>query len=176
MRQIKRFPRAASLLLTVLVLTCLIAAAAEPALADYASNATVPVTLTVANQYKAVNVTVPAALPVEVNNGVVVTADNAYIVNNASAGSVQVTGVTVTEGSYQVGNYDNFSGSKTIALSINGCSTRGKGPLTISSTAFPPISAGGQLKLNYAVKVSADAPNEANVQAANITFTISVVG
>lgn len=40
------------------------------------TTATVPVTLTVSNEYRAVNVTVPASFPVEVINGVVVTADN----------------------------------------------------------------------------------------------------
>ena len=43
------------------------------------TTATVPVTLTVSNEYRAVNVTVPASFPVEVINGVVVTADNARI-------------------------------------------------------------------------------------------------
>ena len=41
--------------------------------------ATVPVTLTVDNQYRAVNVTVPSSLPVYVTNGTVITADNAKI-------------------------------------------------------------------------------------------------
>lgn len=53
------------------------------ALAAGTTTATVPVTLTVSNEYRAVNVTVPAALPVYVINGTVVTADNARITNNA---------------------------------------------------------------------------------------------
>ena len=53
------------------------------ALAAGTTTATVPVTLTVSN--------VPAALPVYVINGTVVTADNARITNNAKTGSVQVT-------------------------------------------------------------------------------------
>lgn len=52
------------------------------------TTATVPVTLTVDNQYRAVNVTVPAALPVYVINGTVITADNACIANNSKNGSV----------------------------------------------------------------------------------------
>lgn len=66
------------------------------ALAAGTTTATVPVTLTVSNEYRAVNVTVPAALPVYVINGTVVTADNARITNNAKTGSVQVTGLSVT--------------------------------------------------------------------------------
>ena len=58
------------------------------ALAAGTTTATVPVTLTVSNEYRAVNVTVPAALPVYVINGTVVTADNARITNNAKTGSV----------------------------------------------------------------------------------------
>ena len=56
------------------------------ALAAGTTTATVPVTLTVSNEYRAVNVTVPAALPVYVINGTVVTADNARITNNAKTG------------------------------------------------------------------------------------------
>ncbi len=43
--------------------------------AENSTTATVPVTLTVENQYRAVNVTVPDSLPVYVINGTVVTAD-----------------------------------------------------------------------------------------------------
>lgn len=91
------------------------------AFAASSTTATVPVTLTVANEYRAVNVTIPATLPVEVINGVVITADNVRIVNNSKTGAVQVTKISVTDGAYKVGSYDSFSGSKTIALKINGC-------------------------------------------------------
>ncbi len=74
-----------------------------------------PVTLTVANEYRAVNVTVPASLPVRYQR-TVVTADNAVIRNNAKTGSIQVTAVSVTDGAYKVGSYDSFSGSKSLRL------------------------------------------------------------
>ena len=61
------------------------------------TSATVPVTLTVSNQYRAVNVTVPAALPVEVVNGTVVTAKNISIINNSRNNAVQVTGISVND-------------------------------------------------------------------------------
>ena len=143
------------------------------AFADSSKTATVPVTLTVSNQYRAINVTVPAALPIEVRNGTVVTAENISIINNSGVG-VRVTGVSVNDGAYKVGSYDSFSGSKTLALKINGCATTGSGKLAINNTAFPVIAAGGSQALTYYAKVSADAPNESNVQAASVVFTISL--
>ncbi len=144
--------------------------------AENSTTATVPVTLTVENQYRAVNVTVPASLPVYVINGTVVTADNACITNNSTSGSVQVTGVSVTDGAYRVGSYDNFAGSKTIALKINDCVTKMAGKMSITESAFPKIHAGSSLPLTYFAKVSTDAPNADNVNAANVVFTISIVG
>lgn len=145
------------------------------AFAAGSTTATVPVTLTVANEYRAVNVTVPASLPVCVINGTVVTADNTRITNNAKTGSVQVTAIKVTDGAYKVGSYDSFTGSKTIALKINGCTTKGAGGMSITGSAFPAISAGGSQALTYFAKVSGDAPNADNVNAMNVVFTISIV-
>lgn len=145
------------------------------AFAANSTTATVPVTLTVANEYRAVNVTVPASLPIEVINGVVITADNAKITNNSKTGAVQVTKISVTDGAYKVGNYESFSGNKTIALKINGCVTKGSGALTLTNDAFPVIGAGEQQALTYFAKVSGDAPNAENVQAANVVITISIV-
>lgn len=145
------------------------------AFAASSTTATVPVTLTVANEYRAVNVTVPATLPVEVINGVVITADNVRIVNNSKTGAVQVTKISVTDGAYKVGSYDSFSGSKTIALKINGCVTKGSGALALNSNAFPVIQAGASQALTYFAKVSGDAPNAKDVQAANVVITISIV-
>lgn len=139
------------------------------------TTATVPVTLTVSNEYRAVNVTVPASFPVEVINGVVVTADNARITNNAKSGSVKITAISVTDGAYKVGNYDNFSGSQTIALKFNGCPTTGAGKLSINDQAFPIIKAGGNLLLTYFAKVSGDAQNTTGIEAAKVVFTISIV-
>lgn len=144
------------------------------AFADDSTTATVPVTLTVSNEYRAVNVTVPASLPVEVRNGKVITADNAYIKNNSTSGAIQVTGVTVADAAYKVGSYDSFTGNKTIALSINGCKTSGAGKMNLTTGAFPVIPAGEQQKLDYTAKVSADAPNTSGVEAAKVIFTISI--
>lgn len=145
------------------------------AFAANSTTATVPVTLTVSNEYRAVNVTVPASFPVEVINGVVVTADNAKITNNAKSGAVKITAVSVTDGAYKVGSYDNFSGSQTIALKFNGCPTTGSGKLNITDKAFPAIKAGGNLPLTYFAKVSGDAQNTEEIEAAKVVFTISIV-
>lgn len=145
------------------------------AFAATSTTATVPVTLTVSNEYRAVNVTVPASLPVYVINGTVVTADNALIRNNSGFSAIQVTSVSVTDGAYKVGDYENFSGKQTIALKINGCPTKGAGKLSVTSSAFPVISAGGSQALTYFARVSGDAPNAEDVQAANVIFTISIV-
>lgn len=154
---------------------CLCFAMSVSAFAANTTTATVPVTLTVANNYRAVNVTLPAALPIEIINGTVLTADNASIVNNSKNGAIQVTDVSVTNGAYKVGNYEDFSGAKTIALKINDCATKGEGKLTINESAFPVIAAGGKQMLTYFAKVSGDAPNATDVQAANVVITISIV-
>ena len=164
----KRIP---ALLLTL----CLAFALSVSAFAAGTTTARVPVTLTVANEYRAVNVTVPAALPVAVMNGEVITADNARITKNAKSGAVQVTDISVTDGVYKVGNYDNFSGSKTIALKINGCPTKGEGSLLINDSAFPMIGAGDSQTMSYHVKISGDASNTEEVQAAQVIVTIAIV-
>ena len=53
------------------------------AFANKEATASVPVKLTVVNDYRSISVTVPASLPVEIYNGTVVTANNARITNNA---------------------------------------------------------------------------------------------
>ncbi len=89
----------AAVLCTLLVILAL----GGPAWAANSVTATVPVTLTVSNEYRAINVTVPAAFPVHIVNGTVIVADNAKITNNSKSGAVQVTGLSVTDGAYRVG-------------------------------------------------------------------------
>ena len=163
----KRIP---ALILTLILSVSL----AVTSYAASSSTTSVPVTLTVKNEYRAVNVTVPAALPVYVINGTVVVADNAKIINNSATGAVKVTSVAVTDGAYRVGDYDNFSGKQTIALKINDCSTRGEGTLAINDNAFPVLNPGGDLLLTYYAKISGDAANTDVVEAAHVVFTISI--
>ena len=133
----------------------------------------VPVTLTIVNTEQRLSVTVPAALPISVVDGCVVTATNAAIRNTADSGSIQVTAVAVQPGAYDIGDYEDFSGDKdTIALSLNGCPTQGAGALTITGEAFPAITPGQTLAIRYQAKV--DTASEVSaVQAATVVFTIA---
>ena len=139
------------------------------------TEARVPVTLTVVNTVSPISCTVPAALPVSLVDGYVVCANNAAITNTAKTGSIKVTKVDVRAGTFEIGNFDDFSASKnSIALSINGCATKGAGSLTLVDGAFPPIAAEKNLAIRYKAKVSA---SEAvtNINAATIVFTIAAV-
>ena len=139
------------------------------------TEAKVPVTLTVVNTVSPISCTVPAALPVSLVDGYVVCANNAAITNTGKTGAIRVTKVDVQAGTFEIGSYDDFSaGKNSIALSINGCSTKGAGALTLADGAFPAIPAEKNLAIRYKAKVSA---SEAvtNVNAATIVFTIAAV-
>ena len=139
------------------------------------TEAKVPVTLTVVNTVSPISCTVPAALPVSLVDGYVVCANNAAITNTGKIGAIRVTKVDVQAGTFEIGNFDDFTASKnSIALSINGCATKGAGALTLVDGAFPAIGAEKSLAIRYKAKVSA---NEAvtNANAATIVFTIAAV-
>ena len=159
----------------ILAIATLFSVSCVTAFAGKEATASVPVKLTVANDYRSISVTVPASLPVEIYNGTVVTANNAKITNNAKVGSVKIKAVTVKDGSFKVGNYDSFSGSKTIALKINGITTKGSGKMEISETAFPNIAPTESLPLSYYAKVSKDAGAMKDKEVAKVIFTISLV-
>ena len=156
-----------------LVLLLLIFALSITAFAAETTEARVPVTLTVVNAVSPISCTVPACLPVSLVDGYVVCANNASITNTGKTGSIKVTKVDVQPDVFEIGSYDNFSaGKNSIALSINGCSTKGAGALTLAENAFPAIPAEKSLAIRYRAKVSA---NEAmtNVNAATVVFTIA---
>ena len=133
----------------------------------------VPVTLTVVNTEQRLSVTVPAALPVSVVDGYVVTATNAAIRNTADSGSIQVTAVEVQPGACDIGSYEDFSGEAGfIALSLNGCPTQGAGDLALTDEAFPAIEAGQALAIQYQAKVGGSGEVSA-VKAATVVFTIA---
>ena len=139
------------------------------------TEARVPVTLTVVNTVSPISCTVPACLPVSLIDGYVVCANNAAITNTGKNSAIRVTKVDVQAGTFEIGNFDDFTASKnSIALSINGCSTKSAGALTLVDGAFPAIGAEKALAIRYKAKVSA---NEAvtNVNAATIVFTIAAV-
>ena len=162
-------------LITFLLALTMILSLSVGASAAETTEARVPVTLTVVNVAAPISCTVPACLPVSLVDGYVVAANNAAITNTAKTGSIKVTKVDVQAGTFEIGNYDDFSaGKNSIALSINGCSTKGAGALTLADGAFPAIPAEKNLAIRYKAKVSA---SEAvtNVNAATIVFTIAAV-
>ena len=161
--------------LALLLALALIFAFPVTASAAETTEAKVPVTLTVVNTVAPISCTVPACLPVSLIDGYIVTASNAAITNTGKTGAIRVTKVDVQAGTFEIGNFDDFTASKnSIALSINGCSTKGAGSLTLVDGAFPPIAAEKNLAIRYKAKVSA---NEAvtNVNAATVIFTIAAV-
>ena len=162
-------------LITLLLALTMILSLAVGVSAAEMTEARVPVTLTVVNTVSPISCTVPAALPVSLVDGYVVCANNAAITNTGKTGAIKVTKVDVQAGTFEIGSYDDFSaGKKSIALSINGCSTKGAGALTLADGAFPAIPAEKNLAIRYKAKVSA---SEAvtNVNAATIVFTIAAV-
>ena len=162
-------------LITFLLALTMILSLAVGASAAETTEARVPVTLTVVNTVSPISCTVPAALPISLVDGYVVCANNAAITNTGKTGAIKVTKVDVQAGTFEIGSYDEFSASKnSIALSINGCSTKGAGALTLADGTFPAINAEKSLAIRYKAKVSA---SEAvtNVNAATIVFTIAAV-
>lgn len=161
--------------LALLLALALIFAFPVTASAAETTEARVPVTLTVVNMVSPISCTVPAALPVSLVDGYVVCANNAAITNTGKTGAIKVARVDVQAGTFEIGSYDDFSAGKSnIALSINGCPTKGAGALTLADGAFPTINAEKSLAIRYKAKVSA---SEAvtNVNAATVIFTIAAV-
>ena len=160
-------------LITLLLALTMILSLAVGVSAAKTTEAKVPVTLTVVNTVAPISCTVPACLPVSLVDGYVVTANNAAITNTAKSGAIRVTKVDVQPGVFEIGSYDNYSaGKNSIALSINGCATKGAGALTLVENAFPAIPAEKSLAIRYRAKVSAS-ETATNVNAATVIFTIA---
>lgn len=162
-------------LITFLLALTMILSLVVGASAAETTEAKVPVTLTVVNTVAPISCTVPACLPVSLIDGYVVTANNAAIVNQGKTGSIKVTKVDVQPGTFEIGNYDDFSaGKNSIALNINGCVTKGAGSLTLVDGAFSAIAAEKNLAIRYKAKVSASEA-ATNINAATIVFTIAAI-
>ena len=162
-------------LITFLLVLTIILSLSVGASAAETTEARVPVTLTVVNTVAPISCTVPACLPVSLVDGYVVCANNAAITNTGKIGAIKVTKVDVQAGTFEIGNFDDFSAEKnSIALSINGCNTKGAGALTLVDGAFPAIAAEKNLAIRYKAKISA---SEAvtNINAATVIFTIAAV-
>ena len=136
---------------------------------------TIPVTLTVVHTARSIDVTLPAALPVSVVNGRVLTADNLELRNHSDTVSVCVAGIRVVDGSFSVAPFAAFPAGERnrIALRINGCETAGAGALPLTEEAFPAIPAGSSLPVRYEAKVSAS-EDVSGTSAASIVFTLRV--
>lgn len=138
---------------------------------------TIPVTLTVVHSVQNLDVTMPAAMPVSLLDGKVLTANNVEIVNNSSYVDVEVTSVRVEGGAYRVGDYDAFPKAEkgVIAMSINGCSSHGPGALPLTKTAFPIIHAGKSLPIEYRARLN-DTQDISGQEVARVIFTLRAVG
>jgi len=162
-------------LITLLLALTMILSLGVGVSAAETTEAKVPITLTVVNTVTPISCTVPACLPVSLVDGYVVCANNAAITNTGKIGAIKVTKVDVQAGTFEIGNFDDFSAEKnSIALSINGCNTKGAGALTLVDGAFPAIAAEKNLAIRYKAKISA---SEAvtNINAATVIFTIAAV-
>ena len=162
-------------LITFLLALTMILSLSVGASAAETTEARGPVTLTVVNTVSPISCTVPAALPVSLVDGYVVCANNAAITNTGKTSAIKVTKVDVQAGTFEIGNFDDFSAEKnSIALSINGCNTNCAGALTLVDGAFPASAAEKNLAIRYKAKVSA---SEAvtNINAATVIFTIAAV-
>lgn len=76
----------------LLAIATLFSVSCVTAFANKEATASVPVKLTVANDYRSISVTVPASLPVEIYNGTVVTANNARIMTKTRKDTVNGKG------------------------------------------------------------------------------------
>ena len=104
-------------LITLLLALTMILSLATGASAAETTEARVPVTLTVVNTVAPISCTVPACLPVSLVDGYVVTANNAMITNTGKNSAIRVTKVDVQAGTFEIGNFNDFTASKnSIAL------------------------------------------------------------
>ena len=133
----------------------------------------IPITLSVVNTVKHIDVTLPAAMPISVLNGKVLTADNLCIRNNSSAQNIRTVELNIQDGDYRIASYEHFPADESgrIALNINGCSTKSAGPLPLTEMAFPVIQAGGYLPIRYEAKVTPSGEHS-QVSAASIIITL----
>lgn len=146
------------------------------ALAAGEQTTTIPVTLTVVHSVQNVDVTMPAAMPVSLLDGKVLTANNVEIVNNSDHVDVAVAAVRVENAAYRIADYDAFPEGEhgLIAMRINGCVTHGPGALTLTESAFPVIRAGADLPIEYQARLN-DTQDVSGQEVAKVVFTLRAV-
>ena len=159
------------ILALVLAIACSICGTALAATQEQSS--VIPVTVTVVRTSKHIDVTMPATMPVSVLDGKVLTADNVEIVNNSSSVDVEITGVRVEAGAFEIGNFNDFDGdtNNTIALKINGATTTESGELDISEANFGVLATGERMAIDYDAKVSTS-DDVKGLQAASVVFVL----
>lgn len=159
-----------------LMAALLVLGSAGAASASGEQTTTIPVTLTVVHSVQNLDVTMPAAMPVSLLDGKVLTANNVEIVNNSSYVDVEVASVRVENAAYRVGDYDSFPENETglIAMKINGCSTHGSGALTLTEAGFPIIHAGKALPIEYRARLN-DTHDVSGQEVARVIFTLRAV-
>lgn len=152
----------------------LLAISPTPVFADQQN--TIPVTLTVVHSIHSLDVTMPLCMPVSVLNGTVLTANNVQITNNSVYDDVEISSIQINGKTWNIGDYENFPTDepRLIAMSINGCPTKGSGELGINDTAFPAIGRGKSLPLAYEAKVS-DSVDMTGAEVAQVIFTLRAV-
>lgn len=137
---------------------------------------TIPVTLTVVNTVKSIDVTMPASMPISVYDDKVLTADNVAITNNSTNTHVGVVSIVAENGAYDVEHYMEFpdNSASKVALSINGCGTVGPGEIPIKDGAFSQIEPQTSLPINYKAKVSSSG-DVTGLEVAKIIFTLRAI-
>lgn len=137
---------------------------------------TIPVTLTVVHSVQNLDVTMPAAMPVSLLDGKVLTANNVEIRNNSAYVDVEVADLRVENAAYRVGDYDAFPENEmsVIAMKINGCATHGPGAVTLTETGFPIIRAGKELPIEYRARLN-DTQDISGQEVARVIFTLRAV-
>jgi DNA-directed RNA polymerase alpha subunit len=141
----------------------------------------VPITISIVNSTKMIDVTMPVVMPISIMDGKVLTADNVEITNNSDSIPVEITSVEVDDGAYEVASYDEFVdySKDKIALIINGCKTVDNGIMDISAEMltekFPVIDIHESLPINYSAKVSKSTETGIIEEAASVVFTLKTV-
>ena len=171
-----------SMVLAVVMMTAIAVPVFAASITTDGGSQTVPVELTVTTA--TFSVTVPTALPVTVDgDGVVTTADNAYIENN-SHGAVKVTGMTIAGvGDWVICDYDTTdmtkekAGAKKIAMMINGDKTTADDTITFTPSNFPKMDGkndgdSDKLKITYSAKLPAQINAISQETIANVVFVV----
>lgn len=190
----KHFKKLGSILLAAAMCLSLSVPAFAADIASDNTTGEVPVVVTTPEDGNLTfKVTLPAAFTVDVDaNGTVTTATNLKLING-SAGSVDVTDVSMeAAGGWALADYDgNFGrygvGQKVIGMEINGCKTSATG-LAFDASKFVNdqgetymwaaegngiIPEHHEMALSYGAKIPGQNSSQSDVTVANVVFTVA---